>query len=314
MKIAYIDIETAPSLGYVWQMWEADVLKIEKEWYIMSFAVKWDNDKTKCYALPDFKNYKKNPEDDSELVKKLWEVFNDADIVVGHNCVEVNTPILKQDLTWVKAGDLTMGDKIVGFEEKTPPGIPVRNSNGEWVGVNGKNRKILPAVVTDFSIKKSQCLKVTFNNGDSVITTKDHYWLGKAEKDENLRWYKSEKLRIGQRMVKYWNTWEQDTSYIGGWLSGFISGEGSLCQYGFGFAVDFYQRPGSTWNQALEYCEKLNMPVSDERTQRPTGIGRQDTQATGFLGGKFKIAENIGRLRINRFIEKINWEILTLVI
>lgn len=104
MKIAYIDIETAPSLGYVWQMWEADVLKIEKEWYIMSFAVKWDNEKTKCYTLPDFKNYKKNPEDDSELVKKLWEVFNDADIVVGHNCVEVNTPILKQDLTWVKAG------------------------------------------------------------------------------------------------------------------------------------------------------------------------------------------------------------------
>lgn len=85
MKIAYIDIETAPSLGYVWQMWEADVLKIEKEWYIMSFAVKWDNEKTKCYALPDFKKYKKNPEDDSELVKKLWEVFNEADIIIGQN-------------------------------------------------------------------------------------------------------------------------------------------------------------------------------------------------------------------------------------
>lgn len=83
--IAYIDIETSPSLGYVWQMWEADVLKIEKEWFIMSFAVKFNNGKTKCYALPDFKRYNKNKEDDSELVKKLWEVFNEADIIIGQN-------------------------------------------------------------------------------------------------------------------------------------------------------------------------------------------------------------------------------------
>lgn len=85
-KIALIDIETAPSLGYVWGKWEQDVIDFEKGWYILSFAVRWFGEKkTTVYGLDDFKTYKKDKENDVELVKKLWEVFDNADVIIAHN-------------------------------------------------------------------------------------------------------------------------------------------------------------------------------------------------------------------------------------
>lgn len=85
-KIAIVDIENAPNLAYVWEKYEQDVLSFEREWNMMSFAYKWRGEKkVHCYALPDFPRYKKDPHDDSQLVAKLWEVFDEADIIVWHN-------------------------------------------------------------------------------------------------------------------------------------------------------------------------------------------------------------------------------------
>ena len=84
-KILLYDLETSPSLGYVWGKYEQDVIEFEQDWYILSFAYRWLDGTTKVVALPDFASYKRNPENDKELVKKLWELFNEADITVAHN-------------------------------------------------------------------------------------------------------------------------------------------------------------------------------------------------------------------------------------
>lgn len=85
-KILFFDVETAPTLGYVWGIYEQNVLATEKEWYMLSFAYKWEHQsRTYVKALPDYKTYKKDPTDDSELVKELWELFDEADIIVAHN-------------------------------------------------------------------------------------------------------------------------------------------------------------------------------------------------------------------------------------
>lgn len=85
-RVLFFDIETRPNLSYVWGRWEQDVIENVSDWSFLSFAYKWEGDKTvKAYSLPDFKSYKKNQEDDKELVTKLWELFNEADIVVAHN-------------------------------------------------------------------------------------------------------------------------------------------------------------------------------------------------------------------------------------
>lgn len=85
-KILLFDIETAPNLAYVWGKYQQDVIEFESEWYILCFAYKWlDDKKTHVVSLPDFKNYKDNPEDDSALVKELHTLFDEADIIIAHN-------------------------------------------------------------------------------------------------------------------------------------------------------------------------------------------------------------------------------------
>ncbi len=80
-----IDIETAPSLGWVWAKWETNVIDFEQQWYILCFSALWEGGKVQSFALPDFPGYKKNKEDDHRLVQKAWELLDQADVVVGHN-------------------------------------------------------------------------------------------------------------------------------------------------------------------------------------------------------------------------------------
>jgi DNA polymerase elongation subunit (family B) len=85
-KILLFDIETAPNLAYVWGKYEQDVISLERSWYMLCFAAKWaDQKQTFAYGLPDFPLYKKEKANDRELVRKLWELFDEADIIIAHN-------------------------------------------------------------------------------------------------------------------------------------------------------------------------------------------------------------------------------------
>lgn len=84
-KILLIDIESSPSLGWTWAKWKQDVIDFEKNWYILCFGARWLGKKTFVKALPDYKSYKKDRENDKELVKDIWKLLNEADVVVGHN-------------------------------------------------------------------------------------------------------------------------------------------------------------------------------------------------------------------------------------
>lgn len=85
-KVLFLDTENAPNLGYVWGMWEQNVIDVKSHWYFLSFAYKWQGSKSiQCHALPDFPAFQKNKECDKALVKKLWEVLDGADVVIAHN-------------------------------------------------------------------------------------------------------------------------------------------------------------------------------------------------------------------------------------
>lgn len=85
-KILLLDLETAPSVGYVWGKYDQNVIAFERDWFILSFAYKWLDEKdVVVHALPDYKNYKPARADDKPLIADLWKVLDDADIVVAHN-------------------------------------------------------------------------------------------------------------------------------------------------------------------------------------------------------------------------------------
>ena len=81
-----MDVERAPSLGWTWQKWDTDVIDYKKDWYFLSFAYKWQGEREiHVRALPDYKTFQRDIEDDRELVGDLWKLFNEADLIVAHN-------------------------------------------------------------------------------------------------------------------------------------------------------------------------------------------------------------------------------------
>lgn len=91
LKILLFDIETAPLEAYIWSMWSEvrSIDFIEKDWYMLSYSYKWlDNETVYGKSLQQctkYGKYKAGTEDDRELVEDLWKLWNEADIIVGHN-------------------------------------------------------------------------------------------------------------------------------------------------------------------------------------------------------------------------------------
>lgn len=87
-KIVFLDVETAPLTAHVWSLFQ-DSINAEmliSEWYVLCWTIKeLHNKKTITKALPDFKLYKKDPEDDKELMIELWEQLQDVSILIAHN-------------------------------------------------------------------------------------------------------------------------------------------------------------------------------------------------------------------------------------
>ena len=85
-KILLIDIETAPILSYVWGLFDQTVglSQIKSDWHILSWSEKWLGDSPSKIIYKDQRNAK-NVEDDSEMLKGIWNLLDEADVVVGQN-------------------------------------------------------------------------------------------------------------------------------------------------------------------------------------------------------------------------------------
>lgn len=85
-KILIFDIETMANLGWIWGKYEQNVIEYEQEWYTLCFAYKWLHEKKiHTVSIRDFPLYKKDKTNDQELVKAIWKLFDEADIVMAHN-------------------------------------------------------------------------------------------------------------------------------------------------------------------------------------------------------------------------------------
>lgn len=85
-RVIFFDLETAPMQGYVWGLYETNVVRKKQNGYLLCFAVRQQGKaKIDVYALPDFPLWKKDKTNDRDLVKKLHEVMSQADVIVAHN-------------------------------------------------------------------------------------------------------------------------------------------------------------------------------------------------------------------------------------
>lgn len=80
------DIETMPNLVRTWRKWEQDVIWYERHGYLWSISSKrLGSSKIIHKNITDFPLYKKDKYSDEELVKYIWKLIDESDIVIAHN-------------------------------------------------------------------------------------------------------------------------------------------------------------------------------------------------------------------------------------
>jgi predicted RNA-binding Zn-ribbon protein involved in translation (DUF1610 family) len=84
-KILLFDIETTPIIGYTWGKWEQNVIDFIAHSHLLSWSAKWLGGKQVTKGLIDYPGYAKNKDSDQALVKEIWGLLDQADIIVAHN-------------------------------------------------------------------------------------------------------------------------------------------------------------------------------------------------------------------------------------
>lgn len=87
MRILLYDVETTPLKVWTWGAYQADAIEILEHSYILCVGYKWYGEPGGVQALGPTPEYWL-PGDDSEAVHELWDLFDQADVVVGHNAAK----------------------------------------------------------------------------------------------------------------------------------------------------------------------------------------------------------------------------------
>lgn len=93
-KVGLLDIETSPITGYVWSLWKQNVglNQIKAEWNILSFCFKELGSSTIEYEDIRPVGTVFDPTNDFKLVKRLWEICDEYDILIAQNGKRFDMP------------------------------------------------------------------------------------------------------------------------------------------------------------------------------------------------------------------------------
>ncbi len=83
-KVLFLDIETKPIEGWLWGIWDQNLgtNQIKKDWTVLSWSAKWLGDSGVMYE--DMRNTK-NLDNEKKILKTIWKLLDQADVVVTHN-------------------------------------------------------------------------------------------------------------------------------------------------------------------------------------------------------------------------------------
>lgn len=84
-KVLCLDTENSPTLGWYYGAYETTPIKIERRPRLLAISWKWLGDKGKANGKTIFDFPQKDRYDDEGLVRYLWRLLDEANIVVAHN-------------------------------------------------------------------------------------------------------------------------------------------------------------------------------------------------------------------------------------
>lgn len=85
-KVLIFDIETAPLICYTWDIWDQNISldQIKSDWHVLSWSAKWLGEPAKKIMYEDQRNAK-DITNDRELLKGIWTLLDEADVVITQN-------------------------------------------------------------------------------------------------------------------------------------------------------------------------------------------------------------------------------------
>ncbi len=159
-------------------------------------------------------------------------------------CVTPETRIVTADLQWKPAGDLRVGDHLIGFDEDK--------------GIGRRDRRCLrPSVVTHHQPIKRRVYRLVLSDESELWCSAEHPWLVSTKISRNQAWRTAAELAAavaaGRRryLLRFLKPWLPRTDYMAGWLAGIFDGEGSVSTRNRTVSISFAQNPGPVLDRTL---------------------------------------------------------------
>ena len=94
-KTLILDIETSPIIAYTWGRRDVNIAlnQIKEEWYVIAWAAKWLNDPASKVMYRDQRK-SRGIYADKELLRPLWKLLDEADILITQNGQSFDSPKL----------------------------------------------------------------------------------------------------------------------------------------------------------------------------------------------------------------------------
>jgi hypothetical protein len=153
---------------------------------------------------------------------------------INEYCVVMDTPVLTADLKWVQAGDLTLGQELIGVDEE-PETRPGGNGAAQWLRGSNHGRRYRRAEVLANPVRLAECVRIILADGREVTCATDHRWLARqcwpnGRTKTGYRWTHARDITPGDEIAAPLRTWPQENTFEAGWISGLFDGEGWIAQ------------------------------------------------------------------------------------
>jgi stage V sporulation protein R len=223
-----------------------------------------------------------------------------AEQMLDAYCITPDHKLLKQDLSWIEAGNIKVGDVVLGFDE------------------HGPHRRYRSAIVQGAERVTKPVYCVTLSSGKQFKVTGNHLWLVRQQKGATsvLQWRATTQLRTtkdtrfsASRIPKLMDVWSEINTKDAGWLAGMYDGEGNIIR-GSVQALCISQNEGPTLNKIKQIIGELGYTFY----QADKKSGRGICKTIGLTGSSSADQLRfLGEIRPERIISKISFDQLGLM-
>ncbi len=230
-------------------------------------------------------------------------------------CPTEEQRILTSDLRWECAGNLKLGDTLVGFDE-----FP------KDVGSGGNlRRRFRPAIITHLQRVKRKVIRLEMSDGSTVRASEEHPWLIATKASRNQKWVTAAKIKTdiedsnwryrkketGQNSKRYIQrfipVWKEETNKVSGWLAGIFDGEGYISMSNrTGIQMGVAQNKGIIFDEICKRLKEFNIAY----TPFKTGNISSKVISCQIKGGFPNIFEVLGKIRPVRLLNKFKNSLL----